>query len=407
MSDRPDFMRNVLPAQAVQLNPSYGQPWFSYDSAALASNATKTWEVTIQDPDYIYYVDQVTFYAVGFKQFQAELMIGPSPITYACGTGNYVYNVRNNPSIYFVDGDTLSIIMKNMEATGQTFGYSLVGTKFPRPANFGKPPVIYFTGTPLSGYKPLSVAFTPSCLYEPTAYEWDFGDGSTKDVTANPTHIYQTSGMKSPKLKGTNAYGYDTFKYRNYIRVNESPSEYTEVDPASIISVNATGFLATNCARTVPEYVYKDFGANHFDSIVAMGRTAFANGSGVGEMAVMWFSNAVGGMYSGSGIKYGVYYASNLLGMCTMNGTTVVGNMNVAAAQNTAYYLKLIKLAGSSTLTCYVYSDVNYSVLVNTLVLTDSLINTKMRYFYMLNNYDDGVNQWFTVDVDDYAISNE
>ena len=62
-----------------------------------------------------------------------------------------------------------------------------------------------FSGTPLTGDKPLTVQFTGPASQ--TAYAWDFGD-STTATTQSPEKIYTTAGKKTVILATTNAYGF-------------------------------------------------------------------------------------------------------------------------------------------------------------------------------------------------------
>ncbi|MFA5414691.1 MAG: PKD domain-containing protein, partial [Methanoregula sp.] len=48
-------------------------------------------------------------------------------------------------------------------------------------------PVASFTGTPTSGFAPLTVAFTDSSINTPTSWSWSFGDGSSSSTLQNPS----------------------------------------------------------------------------------------------------------------------------------------------------------------------------------------------------------------------------
>jgi PKD repeat protein len=61
------------------------------------------------------------------------------------------------------------------------------------------PPAVDFSLDPSSGTKPLLVDFTPTVEGEPTAYLWEFGDGSTSSEEA-PSHVYYTAGKYSVTL---------------------------------------------------------------------------------------------------------------------------------------------------------------------------------------------------------------
>ncbi len=57
---------------------------------------------------------------------------------------------------------------------------------------------------------PLQVTFTDVSSYLPTAWHWDFGDGTTSQDT-NPVHTYAMAGTYNVCLIASNAYAADTF----------------------------------------------------------------------------------------------------------------------------------------------------------------------------------------------------
>jgi hypothetical protein len=83
-------------------------------------------------------------------------------------------------------------------------------------------PVADFSGTPLSGTAPLSVAFTDSSTNTPTSWLWEKNDGSgwvaftSGSTSQNPTESF-TAGTWSVRLTATNAAGSDTKTRTNYV----------------------------------------------------------------------------------------------------------------------------------------------------------------------------------------------
>ena len=88
-------------------------------------------------------------------------------------------------------------------------------------------PVANFTGNPTSGTAPLSVEFTsqvqftPGCLSE---VAWDFGDGATSSE-ANPTHVYQESGVYTVSLTAGGPGGEDEKVREDYITVSSGADD--------------------------------------------------------------------------------------------------------------------------------------------------------------------------------------
>lgn len=90
------------------------------------------------------------------------------------------------------------------------------------------PPVANFSGTPTSGYVPLTVQFTDLSSNSPTSWSWNFGDGGTSYLQ-NPSHQYTSAGQFTVSLTATNAYGSDTEVKTNYITVSEPSANLMHV----------------------------------------------------------------------------------------------------------------------------------------------------------------------------------
>lgn len=60
-----------------------------------------------------------------------------------------------------------------------------------------------FTADPTSGNAPLEVEFTDTSTGSPSAWNWDFGDGSTPSILQNPTHIFDGGGSFTVTLTAT------------------------------------------------------------------------------------------------------------------------------------------------------------------------------------------------------------
>ncbi len=82
------------------------------------------------------------------------------------------------------------------------------------------PPTADFTGSPTSGYVPLTVDFTDLSSGAPASWDWDFGDGGSS-TAQNPTYEYTAAGTYTVTLIATNSYGSDTEEKIDYITVNE------------------------------------------------------------------------------------------------------------------------------------------------------------------------------------------
>jgi PKD repeat protein len=70
-------------------------------------------------------------------------------------------------------------------------------------------PMAHFRWDFVDTLHPLSVVFTDASSYLPTAWHWDFGDGSSSQEV-NPNHLYNQQGTYNVCLIVSNAYAADT-----------------------------------------------------------------------------------------------------------------------------------------------------------------------------------------------------
>ncbi len=85
-------------------------------------------------------------------------------------------------------------------------------------------PIADFTGTPIDGQPPLTVAFSDASTGIVTSWEWDFDNDSVFDAfTQDATCIYSTSGLYAVKLKVTGPGGIDECVKIDYITVYTPP----------------------------------------------------------------------------------------------------------------------------------------------------------------------------------------
>ncbi|NLV26376.1 MAG: PKD domain-containing protein [Methanomicrobiales archaeon] len=91
----------------------------------------------------------------------------------------------------------------------------------------GKPPVPDFVASPTTGHLPLDVQFTDLSTDKPTAWRWDFGDG-TSSSEQHPLHRYMTVGTYTVCLEASNEYGSAATCKDNLIRVTEAPLKPAE-----------------------------------------------------------------------------------------------------------------------------------------------------------------------------------
>ncbi len=116
-----------------------------------------------------------------------------------------------------------------------------------------------FSATPLSGNKPLEVAFTDASTGYIVSYAWDFGDGETS-TDVSPSHEYTSRGTYTVALTVNGVGSSDTETKTDYITVKEpAPVIDFTADTTSGIEPLTVAFTATNTGGQVDSWAW-DFG---------------------------------------------------------------------------------------------------------------------------------------------------
>jgi PKD repeat protein len=89
----------------------------------------------------------------------------------------------------------------------------------------------YFNAYPKSGVAPLTVYFDEWSTGQVTAWEWDFGDGSTSTVQ-EPSYTYTRPGTYSVSLSVTGPYGSDTEVKTDFIYVDIPKANEYKIFPS-------------------------------------------------------------------------------------------------------------------------------------------------------------------------------
>ncbi|MGA9188117.1 MAG: PKD domain-containing protein, partial [Methanosarcina sp.] len=186
--------------------PVGSYPW----GVAVNPAGTKVY-VTNYGDNTVSVVDTAT------NKITATVPVGDYPLGIAinlAGTKVYVANEESS-TVSVIDTATNKVaatvpVGKDPVAFGQFIGSIPVKAPILPVANFG--------GSPVSGKVPLNVIFTDTSTGSPTAWKWNFGDGTTS-TAKNPTHTYSAVGNYTVKLTATNAAGSNTVTESNYIKV--------------------------------------------------------------------------------------------------------------------------------------------------------------------------------------------
>ena len=176
-------------------------------------------------------------------RFSTSPMMGFAPLTIkftdrSSGTptswhwdfGDGTTSSEQNPThVYTTAGrytPTLSVSNTGGTSTYAFFVRIMQRSVYPTPTVTGSPtippkpdhaPIAVFAMNRSFGNAPLSVQFTDRSFNTPTAWHWDFGDGSNATMQ-NPLHTYMEPGTYPVSLTVTNAVGEGTTSRRVYVR---------------------------------------------------------------------------------------------------------------------------------------------------------------------------------------------
>ena len=153
-------------------------------------------------------------------------------------------DLSSDPRYEFAMPNKVDIIYKKGDQPQQILTTRYLGTMTPTLTPFTpypttqvtidptRPPVVEFSGTPVSGPAPLTVAFTDLSTNGPSSWIWNFGD-STTSTEQNPTHQYTSVGTYTVVLMAQNSAGSGTLTKAGYISVTDlSPiTDFTNLTP--------------------------------------------------------------------------------------------------------------------------------------------------------------------------------
>lgn len=142
---------------------------------------------------------------------------GAGPMTWHWDFGDGTTSDRQNPTHTFgAAGDyTISLTTTNQ--------YGSDTRTFPAYIGVGSPPLTEYSASPVEGEVPLAVKFTDASANRPSAWNWNFGDGSSS-VEQNPAHTYTSPGSYVVTLRVSNHFGSDGLTKSGYIHAgNQQP----------------------------------------------------------------------------------------------------------------------------------------------------------------------------------------
>ncbi|MFA5414288.1 MAG: PKD domain-containing protein [Methanoregula sp.] len=174
----------------------------------------------------------------------------------------------NSPTSWYWDfGDSTNATTQNVTHTFMTAGNYTVnltatnsaGSNTTRSTNYVTVsaavalPVAAFSANATAGTAPLAVQFTDASTGTPTAWSWDFGDGSTS-AAQSPVHTYMSGGTFTVNLTATNSDGSTSEVKTGYITVTSNGLSNQFVNPG-FETGDMTGWTPSILSGTTPASV--------------------------------------------------------------------------------------------------------------------------------------------------------
>lgn len=164
-------------------------------------------------------------------------------------------------------------------------------------------------------------------------------------------------------------------------------TSYTEVDASSHLTVTATKALGVNVGRDEDVYLYKDFGANFFNSTTATfelyvaSTSVYSGASPLGGIALTVSAVDDISGHATTDINALIAKESSDYKIFLERGPGTATDHYVCSA-DTIYYCLLERVTDSDTVTLKIYSDSTRTTLVDTLTVNGYGTSTKWRYVY-------------------------
>jgi len=160
-------------------------------------------------------------------------------------------STQQNPSYTYNDAGTYTV---TLTATNSCGSDQVIKTDYITVTCTA--PVADFSGTPTTGYAPLTVDFTDLST-NATSWSWDFGDGVGTSTQQNPSYTYNDPGTYTVSLTATNACGSDIATKIDYITVDsaQGPTQVFAVSDIPVIGTVSGDYTATNGSDNVYETI--------------------------------------------------------------------------------------------------------------------------------------------------------
>ncbi len=155
--------------------------------------------------------------------------------------GDGTTSTAQNPSHTYTKEGIFTVSLDTMNRYGE--GHSTRAGLI----NAGTIPSTEFFADIRTGDPPLTVKFHDYSSGNPSAWLWDFGDGSTS-TEKDPVHTFTSIGYYNTTLTATNAFGSDTLTRTHHIRAGNpadplKPEQQQVTIPESVVETKPEGII--------------------------------------------------------------------------------------------------------------------------------------------------------------------
>jgi len=135
-----------------------------------------------------------------------------TPTTWAWAFGDGATSTVQNPSHVYTATGTFTVNLTAQNSAGSSSATRTITVS-------RNPVIANFTGSPTTGFAPLTVQFTDASTGPITVRNWTFGDGNVSSEQ-NPLYTYPSMGVYSVGLTVSNGTGSNTLTRTDYITVS-------------------------------------------------------------------------------------------------------------------------------------------------------------------------------------------
>lgn len=188
----------------------------AFGSNTSASSFVNVSSTTAPIPDF---TSNVTSGKSPFTiQFQDLSTEGPTAWEWDFNSDGTIDSIEQNPAYEFTTDGLYTVTLRAGNGTAWAnitkSDYIMVGEGLHAS----------FVASVRSGDAPLTVQFNDTSTGNATSWFWDFGDSNTS-TSQSPNHEYSEPGSYSVTLNVSNAYGYNTVTWTDYIKVGEKEKD--------------------------------------------------------------------------------------------------------------------------------------------------------------------------------------